>query len=135
MPRSTSRSNSSSANSSSSSKTTVTKNTTVAKISPTVSTTPVTMQTNKPSLMSTVKDGIASGVGWGIGTSIARSIFGGTGNTINQSVESKSVENTPAISKCLTETENYRRCNERFGSDFCQNELDFLNKCKKQVMK
>ena len=71
------------------------------------------------------------GYGWGIGTSLARSIFGGVTNPNNTSINNTSER--ISITKCFTETENYKKCTEKFGVDFCQTELDFLNKCKETI--
>lgn len=85
---------------------------------------PDSIQLQKPSIMSSVKDGIASGFGWGIGTSIVRNIFGGS--STNNTTE------VLPVTKCFTETENYKKCIEKFGVDFCLNDLELLNKCKER---
>lgn len=84
----------------------------------------VVVEQQPRSIMSSIKDGF----GWGIGTSIARSIFGGSSNQTNINTES-----TSTTIKCFTEIENYRKCTEKYSSDFCQTELDFLNKCKETL--
>lgn len=82
------------------------------------------------SIMSSVKDGLASGFGWGIGTSLARNLFGGVANPNNTPINAT---DRISFTKCFTETENYKKCTEKFGVDFCQSELDFLNKCKETI--
>jgi hypothetical protein len=97
---------------------------------------PISIESQKPSIMSSVKYGIASGYGWGIGTSLARRIFGGVTNPNNTSINNTPINNTTEgipVTKCFTETENYKKCTEKFGVDFCQTELDFLNKCKETI--
>lgn len=106
-------------------------NTSIPSVSPVVPVAPTITQPTKPSIMSSVKDGIASGFGWGIGTSITRSIFGGNVSQ-NTNIPTTGIEITP-VTKCFTETENYKKCTEKFGADFCLNELEFLNKCKETI--
>lgn len=67
---------------------------------------PPTINSNKPSLGNTIKDGIASGISFGTGSAIAHramdSIFG------NRKIE---VENKPD-NTCQILMENYRKCLE-----------------------
>ena len=50
----------------------------VAQVQPVQPVQPVYVQVAKPSIGGAIVDGISSGFGWGIGTSFARSIFGGS---------------------------------------------------------
>lgn len=108
-----------------------TKTITTAKSTPTT-TSSISIQSQKQSIIGSVKDGIASGFGWEVGTSITRSIFGGVSNQNNNSTINNTNDATP-ITKCFTETENYKKCTEKFGIDFCETELNFLNKCKETI--
>lgn len=68
---------------------------------------PVMVQTiQPPSMLSNIKDGIASGFGWGIGTSVARKIFG---------LGDSSATSSPTISTT--------------SNSMCQNEQNALNEC------
>jgi len=131
MPRYNPTSSNSKSSSGSRTSTTISKPTSTT-VSPTAPVSHPSIETQKPSIMSSVKDGIASGFGWGIGTSIARSIFGGT-VTPNTNVQTNNITDGLPVTKCFTERENYKKCTEKFGDDFCLNELEFLNKCKETI--
>ena len=121
-----------SSNSSHKSITTTNSKPTGTYVSPTVPVSPISIESQKPSIISSVKDGIASGFGWGIGTSIARSIFGGTVSP-NTNVPTNNITDGLPVTKCFSETENYKKCTEKFSADLCFNELEFLNKCKETI--
>jgi hypothetical protein len=93
-------------------------------------TTPVVVQQQPQSFGKTITDGIASGVGWGLGTSVVRSIFGGTTST-NTPVNS-SIKNNTTFEKCVSEMDTLKKCMNENGSALCLNELEVFNKCSKE---
>ncbi len=72
-----------------------------------------------PSIGASIKDGIASGFGWGIGTSIAKSIFGGsTDNPIKQIYE-----------KCTNEKNVFVSCIQNNNSEMCLEKENIYKEC------
>ncbi len=103
---------------------------TITPTAPTTPTLPTTVNHTyqSPSIGSSIKDGIASGFGWGIGTSVARSIFGGSSNT-QQVSQVNSVQTTPQLEKCLNEKNEYFTCLKNNSAGSCYNHEELLKQC------
>ena len=90
-----------------------------------------------PSIGTSIKDGIASGFGWGIGTSIARNIFGG--NSTQQPVQiiqptlptqaTQSTQSTEFNEKCLNQKNEYFSCLKNNSAGMCYTQEELLKQC------
>ena len=69
---------------------------------------------------------IVSGFGWGVGTSIARSIFGGSTEQKPTIVSNVSNNETP---KCSLEQNDYLSCLKTNRSGMCYEKEEILKKC------
>jgi hypothetical protein len=88
-----------------------------------------------PGIGTSIKDGIASGFGWGIGTSIARSIFGGNSTPTpitEQPKATQPVSSNEQTNKCNIEQNEFFTCLKNNGSGMC---FDFEEKLKKCMEK
>lgn len=103
---------------------------TITPALPTTPTLPTTVnhKYQSPSIGTSIKDGIASGFGWGIGTSVARSIFGGTSNTQQES-QVNPVQTTQQIEKCSNEKNEYFACLKYNSVGSCYNNEELLKLC------
>ncbi len=100
---------------------------------PTLSTHPTPPTTvnhtyQSPSIGTSIKDGIVSGFGWGIGTSVARSIFGGSSST-QQPSQVNPVQTTQQIEKCSNEKNEYFTCLKYNSAGSCYNHEELLKAC------
>lgn len=97
---------------------------------PTTPTLPTTVNHTyqSPSIGTSIKDGIVSGFGWGIGTSVARSIFGGSPST-QQPSQVNPVQTTPQIEKCSNEKNEYFACLKYNSAGSCYNNEELLKLC------
>jgi hypothetical protein len=88
-------------------------------------------QVQSPSIGTSIKDGIASGFGWGIGTSIARNIFGGNSTPTQTNVveQPKINNNSEQNSKCGIEQNEFLACLKTNGSGMCYELEEKLKKC------
>ena len=82
----------------------------------------IQVQHETPSMWSSVKQGF----GWGVGTSIARNIFGGNTETI---VKEKQVEVPIKQDPCFNEDNLFKKCLKEEGSGMCYQHEEILKKC------
>jgi hypothetical protein len=82
----------------------------------------IQVQHETPSMWSSVKQGF----GWGVGTSIARNIFGGNTETI---VKEQIVEAPAKIGACFNEDNLFKKCLKEEGSGMCYQHEEILKKC------
>jgi hypothetical protein len=85
-------------------------------------------QVQSPSIGTSIKDGIASGFGWGIGTSIAKSMFGG-GSTQTVVHTPEQQPKQEQNSKCLIEQNEFMSCLKTNGTGMCYDMEEKLKKC------
>lgn len=83
----------------------------------------ISVQQESPSMWSSVKQGF----GWGVGTSIARNIFGG--NSTETIVKETKVEVPVKQEKCFSENDIFKRCLQEQGSGMCFQQEELLKKC------
>jgi hypothetical protein len=111
-----------------------------------------------PSIGSSITQGLFSGFGWGIGTSLARGIFGsGTGSAPAPSSapapvsapipapapipspfsesgsDFGSLPSSTSYAKCFEETEELKRCVLQFGAKNCHEKERILEMCSSRV--
>ena len=88
-----------------------------------------------PSIGTSIKDGIASGFGWGIGTSIARNIFGGSSNQqpqpqiINPTHPTQVTQPTEFNEKCSNQKNEYFSCLKINSAGMCYMQEELLKQC------
>lgn len=129
-------------------------NTKKTEIQPTQSTTPApipaqtpTIQVQQPSIGSAITQGLSSGFGWGMGTSLARSIFGGGSSQQHSQITNTTapipttIPTQPQIlnpsqethTKCFAETEEFNKCVKEFGENNCFEKQQILKMCLERV--
>lgn len=129
-------------------------NTKKTEIQPKPSTTPApipaqasTNQVQQPSIGSVITQGMFSGFGWGVGTSVARSIFGGGSSQQNSQTSNTTAtipETLPAQPQilnpsqethkiCVAETEELNKCVKEFGENNCFEKQQILKMCFERV--
>jgi hypothetical protein len=90
-------------------------------------------QVQSPGIGTSIKDGIASGFGWGIGTSIARNIFGGSSGPAPIVEQPKPLQQVSSsndqINKCMIEQNEFFTCLKNNGSGMCFEFEEKLKKC------